>query len=209
MIGWLCTLVWGSVEKDTPSLYFVMCLSSIWFGCIGACREIVKERAIIERERFFGVSPWAVVASKAQVLAVVGIVQSVLLQGAVEWKLALHGPMGLQLVALVLCSWCGIGLGLAVSALAATQERAVGAVPLLLLPQVLFSEIALPREYFSDVVSVVEKLMPVRWGYRMFVELAATEVKWLEVLGALGVMLVYAAVLVGLAGALLVPRREL
>ena len=44
----------GSIERDTPSLYFALCLSAVWFGCIGACREIIKERPIVERERLFG-----------------------------------------------------------------------------------------------------------------------------------------------------------
>ncbi|MFT5683895.1 MAG: hypothetical protein ACI8RZ_004827, partial [Myxococcota bacterium] len=63
-IGWLCTLVWGSVETDTPSLYFVLSLSAVWFGCINACREIVKERAIVERERLLGLSLPAYVVSR-------------------------------------------------------------------------------------------------------------------------------------------------
>ena len=57
LIGWLCAVVWGSIESDTPALYFVLCLSAVWFGCINACREIVKERAILERERLFGSAP--------------------------------------------------------------------------------------------------------------------------------------------------------
>jgi len=45
----------------------------------------------------------------------------------------------------------------AMSALATTQERAVFAVPLLLLPQILFSELAIPPTLYSDVVATVEK----------------------------------------------------
>ena len=81
-----------------------MCLSSVWFGCIGACREIVKERAIIERERFFGISPWAVVLSRAHVLLGLGALQALTLQMAVEWKLALKGPFLVQTFALFLAS---------------------------------------------------------------------------------------------------------
>ena len=53
LIGWFCTLVWSDVQEDTPQLRFILCLSAVWFGCINACREIVKERAIVERERIF------------------------------------------------------------------------------------------------------------------------------------------------------------
>jgi ABC-type multidrug transport system permease subunit len=207
-IGWLCTLVWGSIEKDTPTLYFVLSLSAVWFGCINACREIVKERAILERERFFGLSLWAYVLSKVRVLAGLGLVQVVLLQMAVEWKLQLKGPMLLQMTALFLASLAGTGLGLVVSAIAARQERAVGAVPLLILPQILFSKFAIPEKHFGDVVKVVEKLMPVRWSFRVFEEGAATEPSWWVALGGLFALAVMAAALTALAVLALVPRRE-
>ena len=87
LIGWLCAVVWGSIESDTPALYFVLCLSAVWFGCINACREIVKERAILERERLFGLRPRDYVVSKVWVLAALGAAQVVLLQGTVEWHL--------------------------------------------------------------------------------------------------------------------------
>ena len=209
LIGWLCTVVWRPMGTDTPSLYFVLCLAAVWFGCIGACREIVKERAIIERERLFGVTAGPVVLSKAQALFFLGTAQVVLMQIAVEWRLALHGPYLVQTAILVLAAWCGIGLGLLVSALSARQERAVGAVPLLLLPQILFSEITVPRQYFSDTVAVVERFMPLRWAYRAFNESAALEPSWPKVAGHVAVLALYGALLVGLAALALRRPREM
>ena len=205
LIGWLCTVVWRPMGTDTPSLYFVLCLAAIWFGCIGACREIVKERAIIERERLFGVTAGPVVLSKAGGLFFLGVTQVVLMQIAVEWRLALRGPYLVQTAILILAAWCGIGLGLLVSALSARQERAVGAVPLLLLPQILFSEITVPRQYFSDTVAVVERFMPLAWAYRAFNESAALEPSWTRVAGHVAVLALYGALLV--AGAALALRR--
>lgn len=208
LIGWLCAVVWGSIESDTPGLYFVLCLSALWFGCINACREIVKERAILERERLFGLSTRDYVISKVWVLAALGAVQVVLLQGTVEWHLQLRGPMLLELLALFGASVAGTGLGLLVSALATTQERAVFAVPLLLLPQILFSELAIPSHLYSDVVGTVEKIMPVHWAFRVFEESAALEPRWHMVALSLGVLMAMCAVLVGAAMVSLLPRRE-
>jgi len=208
-IGWLCTVVWGSIETDTPSLYFVMCLSAVWFGCISACREVVKERAILERERFFGLSLPAYIASKLAVLAGIGLVQVVLLQGAVEWELALKGPYLLQTLALWGASMCGVGLGLVVSGLSKAQERAVGAVPLLLLPQILFSEFAIPVDQFGDAMALVEKFMPVRWAFQVFKEGAALEPDWLAVAMNLCVLAVYTLGLAALANLTLIPRRDM
>ncbi len=209
LIGWLCSVVWGSIERDTPGLYFVLCLAAVWFGCINACREIVKERPILERERLFGVRPRDYVLSKVRVLAGVGAVQVVLLQGAVEWNLGLRGPMAVEMLALFGASLTGTGLGLVVSALARTQERAVFAVPLLLLPQILFSELAIPDNLYSDTVAVVEKLMPVHWAYRVFEESAALEPRWLMVALSFAVLVVMAAALIGAAMLALIPKREI
>jgi len=207
-IGWLCAIVWGSIESDTPALYFVLCLSAVWFGCINACREIVKERAILERERLFGLRPAHYVMSKLWVLAALGAAQVVLLQGMVEWHLQLRGPMPLQLLALFGASVAGTGLGLLVSALATTQERAVFAVPLLLLPQILFSELAIPNNLYSDVVAALEKAMPVHWAFRVFEESAALEPRWHMIALSLVVLFAMCTVLVVAATVALFPQRE-
>ncbi|MBW2258363.1 MAG: ABC transporter permease, partial [Deltaproteobacteria bacterium] len=198
LIGWLCAVVWGSIEQDTPGLYFVLCLAAVWFGCINACREIVKERAILERERLFGLRPRDYV---------LGAVQVVLLQGTVEWHLQLRGPMALELLALFGASVAGTGLGLLVSALARTQERAVFAVPLLLLPQILFSELAIPNNLYSDVVAAGEKVMPVHWAFRVFEESAALEPRWHMVALFLVVLFAMATALVVVATVALLPQR--
>lgn len=209
LIGWFCTLVWGSVEKETDMLYFVLCLSSVWFGCINACREIVKERSIFERERIFGISIWAYVLSKLQVLAIIALFQVILLQMAVEWELSMKGPMVVQMMALWCVALSGTGLGLLVSAFAGTQERAVFSIPLLIIPQILFSEMALPAKYFGDAMTVIEKLMPVRWAFQVFQELAHHETQWHWVVLNLGVLLLFTCIFILFAGMSLLIKREL
>ncbi|OIP31033.1 MAG: hypothetical protein AUK47_23380 [Deltaproteobacteria bacterium CG2_30_63_29] len=208
LIGWMCTLVWSSVEHDTPSLHFIMGLSAVWFGCISACREIVKERAIVERERFFGLSLGGYVASKFVVLGAIALVQVLLLQTVIESQLGVTGPFWVQTFALWGAALCGVGLGLWVSALSMRQERAVGAVPLLILPQVLFSSFVIPKSAFSTTVEVVEKFMPTHWSYEVFEQLASIETSGFAILGALGVLVTMTFAL-GLVSYLsLIPRRE-
>lgn len=208
LIGWLCAVVWGSVEDDTPSLWFVLSLSAVWFGCINACREIVKERAILERERMFGLSLPAYVGSKLLVLAGLGLVQVVLLQLAVEWRIALRGPYLLETLALWMGCLAGTALGLVVSAVASRQERAVGTVPLLLLPQILFSEFAIPEDQFADIVAAGQKVMPVHWTYTVFEHAAAVEPDWGQVALGLAALPGTTALLALLTTALLLRRRE-
>jgi len=122
--------------------------------------------------------------------------------------LALRGLFGIQTVALWLAMLCGIGLGLVVSALSKSQERAVGAIPLLILPQILFSEFAIPRAQFSDVVKAIEFLMPVGWCYDVFVELASLETDWLDVLSSMLILMLMIGTLGLAAVAALIPKRE-
>lgn len=207
-IGALCAVVWGSVEEGTPSLWFVLALSSVWFGCINACREVVKERPVLERERMFGLAPSAYIGAKLVVLAAVGLVQVVLLQGAVEWSIALRGHYLLETAAL----WCGClagtALGLLVSAIATRQERAVGVVPLLLLPQILLSEFAVPDRYFTGLLGTARSTMPVYWTFSIFQSAADADPKWLDVLQGFLALPLTIGVLAGLAVVALQFRQE-
>jgi len=207
-IGWLCTFVWADAGRETDSLYFVMALSSVWFGCINACREVVRERAIVERERFFGLSLPAYVGSKFAVLAGIGLVQVVLMQAAIEWAMALKGPFLVQTATMFGCTLAGMGLGLFISALSKSQERAVGAIPLLILPQILFSEVTLPERYHGDTMSLLENFMPAHWGFQAIRELAAADIDWGVVAGGLLALGAQTLVLGALAVVALIPRRD-
>lgn len=208
LIGWFCVIVWSDVEHDTDTLRFILSLASVWFGCITACREIAKERDILERERFFGLSLTAYVVSKVLVLAAVSASQVVLLQMTVEWHIGIRGNMLLQMFALFCASLCGMGLGLLVSAIASTQEQAVFSVPLLIIPQILFSEFAIPKEQFGNIVDAIENFMPVKWAYLVFEQTASTTTEWKWVFWSYVVMLGYTALLVLLCQIALVPRRQ-
>lgn len=198
LIGALCGLAWAKVESDTASLRFVLCLSAVWLGCINACREIVKERAIIERERLFGVGPAAVVLSKLANRAGLALVQVLALQGVVEAVFAVRGPFLAEVLVLWLAALAGTALGLGVSAVSRRQDRAVAAVPLLVIPQILFSEMVLPRDQFGPWVGWLEDLMPVRWAVLGYEALAAPEIVWADLAWSLVALPALTAAVVGL-----------
>jgi len=141
------------------------------------------------------------------VLSALNVVQVVLLLGIVEWKVGLKGSLWLQAAALVLCATAGTGLGLLISALSRRQERAVAAVPLLILPQILFSEFAIPREHFGKLTAAVENLMIVRWCYRVFVEAAKAEPAYMAIALSLIILVLMAVALHALSTAALAASR--
>ena len=84
----------------------------------------------------------------------------------------------------------------------------MGAIPLLILPQILFSEVAIPRSSFGGAVAWVERAMPVSWCYDLFVTAAAASPAWSTVALDLLAQAACAAALAGVALLALLPARE-
>jgi ABC transport system ATP-binding/permease protein len=130
---------------DAKKLVFMLSLTGVWFGVINSAREICKESAVLRRERLAGLRPGAYLLSKLFVLALLVLVQAALLLGVLMLRVTLpaHGlllPIALELyVTVALCGIAGISLGLALSAVAATPDKAMSLIPFVLVPQVLFA----------------------------------------------------------------------
>ena len=76
-------------------------------------------------------------------------------------------------------------------------ERAVAAVPLLILPQILFSEFAIPRSQFGRLTETIEHFMIVKWGYRVFEQAAAAEPDHVKIVLALWALVLMSVLLLG------------
>lgn len=150
-------------------VYFVLSLVAIWFGTSVAAREIIRERPIYRRERMVNLGILPYVGSKLFVLSIIVGLQCLML--FVPLKLfdlvglmPMPGEMyGLpQLWAMLLTAGVGIALGLLVSALVKTSEMATSLVPLILIPQILFSGlVGVP----SGINKAAGLIMPAAWSF--------------------------------------------
>jgi len=119
---------------------FMLALVACWFGCSNAVREIVKETAIYLRERLFSLSIPAYVTSKVLPLAALAAAQCAVLLAIVKGFTNIEGDFGPQWLALFAAALASTLMGLLVSAFAATQDRAMSLLPLVLIPQVALSD---------------------------------------------------------------------
>ena len=124
----------------------VITLGATWLGASNAVREIVKELPIFRRERAVGLSISAYVGSKALVLGALTAVQCALLalialarQGSHDAGSVLSSPLLELVAATVLTGLAAMGLGLLISALASTVDRAMTVLPVLLIFQMLLA----------------------------------------------------------------------
>ncbi|HMO80346.1 MAG TPA: FHA domain-containing protein [Pyrinomonadaceae bacterium] len=165
----LLTLIVVGREHPRDFLYFVIALVAVWFGTSVSAREIIREKRVFVRERMFNLGIFPYLASKLFVLFGIVTLQCLLLFVPLKF-FDVVGIMSMpgeyagipQLWAMILTASVGIALGLLISALVRTSEMATSIVPLVLIPQILFSGIAgVP----TGVGRAVSMTMPSAWSF--------------------------------------------
>jgi ABC-type multidrug transport system ATPase subunit/pSer/pThr/pTyr-binding forkhead associated (FHA) protein len=169
IIAFLTYLVVGDNEpRDFP--YFVMALVAVWFGTSISAREVIRERAVYNRERMVNLGLFPYIGSKLLVLTFIVGLQVFLLFLCLQFfsitgLMKLDGsPVALfyQVIIMLLTAMVGIAIGLFVSAVVKTSEMATSLVPLMLIPQILFSGLVGVPTGASRVIGLV---MPATWSF--------------------------------------------
>ena len=207
IITFCIVMVWRDVAEATNTTLFVMGLSAVWFGAINASRELVKERDIYCRERAIGLEVGSYVTAKFFVLGALGCLQCLVLVVGVDAWVPLLGGLVPHFLVLYAASLAGTGVGLAISSLSSTPDRAVAVVPIVLLPQILFSEVVLPADYVGKVALWLQDCTITQWAYSAQQEILVAEPRWGLVFRSVWVLLAMAAGLVALATACMATRK--
>ena len=139
-------------------------MTSFWFGCNNAAKEIVKERAIYTRERDFNVNVGSYYCSKFLLLVLYSAVQGVVLAAIV--KAWCHSPGNIleQCFLLTSLAAAGVALGLAISAAAPSEEMAITLIPVAVIPQIILAGVIAPLEGLS--LFLAQTLITAYWGNR-------------------------------------------
>ena len=162
------------VTDDTTLGLFFAYLATLWFGCSNAAQEIVREIAIYRRERMVGLGRHQYLLSKFTLLGTLTAVQGVFLylcMWGARWYLyneldfgverGISGSPLWQIGSVVCTAYASVGIGFAISALARSEMQAVMIVPLVLIPQILFSGLVVEtKDMASKVVFRLTSIMP-------------------------------------------------
>ncbi len=153
LLGLLVCLTQYDVDTPLPLLFFAVVVA-IWLGLNNSARDLVRERRHYVRDRLAGLDPGAYLGAKAAVHAAAGAAQLLVLLAVLRLiggrvlqfedaaaRLAESSTLW-QFLVLMAGYLGGVGLGLLASALVRTEEAAVAALPLLIMPQLLLSVVA-------------------------------------------------------------------
>jgi ABC-type multidrug transport system ATPase subunit len=157
---------------DAESLLLVLIIGACFIGAANSVRELVKERSIYARERAAGLSSGTYLFSKIIVLGVISGIQALLLVvlGLIGRQMPAHGSLlkSLPLVeialAIVVLSLASMALGLLVSSIVSTSEKAMPLLVMLAIAQVILSGGVLPLNGKVGL-NQLSWIAPSRWGF--------------------------------------------
>jgi len=152
-------VLWATTDQ-VLALFFTY-IATLWFGCSNAAQEIVKEVGIYRRERLVGIGTHSYLIGKFVSHFGIAAAQGLLLLGCV---LAVfkgsEGNPSLQALAVVGIALAAVAIGFAISSLARSMMQAVLIVPLVLIPQILFSGYTVKAWEMTPAVYAVARTMP-------------------------------------------------
>ncbi|MFM8954006.1 MAG: ATP-binding cassette domain-containing protein [Planctomycetaceae bacterium] len=150
---------------------FLAVVTAFWLGCNNAAPEIARERLLFERERSVAISATAYYASKILVLGGISVAQAAIVFGLMATWCNFPGHDGLAGVIVqggvtLATGFVGTLVGLAISAVARTEEIAIRTVPLVLIPQIVLADVV------ADLHGWLEHLgttgISTYWAFRGF-----------------------------------------
>jgi hypothetical protein len=158
-------------NPDAGTLLLIMVICACLAGMASSVRELVKERSILTRERAAGLSSGAYLVSKLLVLGVISVLQStVLILIGVSWRqMPAHGafltsaPLVELILGIALLAVASMCLGLFVSAIVSTSEKAMPFLVLFTMVQVVLSGYVVPLAD-NPGLKQLAMISPSRWG---------------------------------------------
>ncbi len=170
-------LDWSPAQAS--SLTTLIVVVALWFGISNSAREIVKEASIFRRERMVNLRLGPYLASKFVVLMALCLVQNVIMLAILgvltpyRLQKVLGIPVRLEPIGgswiktsltLMIVSLAGIALGLLLSAFVANPDRAASIVPIVLVPQIIFSGTLIKVADLPVAGKVVAWFVAANWG---------------------------------------------
>jgi ABC-type multidrug transport system ATPase subunit len=157
-------------NKNLVSYFFMAVIVATFIGMSGSAEEIIKDRALLKREKFLRLSYGSYIWSKIIYMAGISLIQTFLFIAIGNYIMGLHGLFTTWWLILFVTSFLASLTGLLLSQCLSSVVAIYISIPILLIPQILlcglvvsFSDLA-PKSTTGNV-PVIGDLIPSRWAY--------------------------------------------
>ncbi|CAN5510406.1 hypothetical protein BH20VER3_BH20VER3_09670 [soil metagenome] len=120
-----------------PTFLFLTLIVAMFLGLTNSADDIIRDRAVLQRERNLNVRLTYYVFAKTSSLGVFALVQCVLFILIGNYILEIRGMFWSYLAIVFMTAMSGVSLGLVISCLVADPKTAANIVPLVLIPQII------------------------------------------------------------------------
>ena len=157
-------------NKNLVSYFFMSVIVATFIGMSGSAEEIIKDRALLKREKFLRLSYGSYIWSKIIFMAGVSLLQTFLFIIIGNTIMGLQGLFGVWWLILFMTALLANLTGLLLSQCLSSVVAIYISIPMLLIPQILLCGLVVS---FSDLtpksttgnVPLIGDLIPSRWSY--------------------------------------------
>ncbi len=160
-----------SENDNIPSFIFMSVVAMIFLGLTISAEEIISDRKVLFREKFLNLSYFSYINSKLVVLSIFSAIQSLLFVIISTHILEIHGMFWYYWIILFSTSFCSNMIGLNLSAALNSVVSIYVMIPLILVPQLMFSGVVISYNKLHkslthpEYVPVIGDVMLSRWPY--------------------------------------------
>ena len=157
-------------NKNFTSYLFMAIIVAIFLGMSGSAEEIIKDRALLKREKFLQLSGASYIWSKIIYMAGVCLIQTLLFILVGNAIIGVHGMFWIWWLILFLSAFLSALIGLLLSQSLNSVVAIYITIPLLLIPQILLCGLVVDFEDLNPNsqtgnVPVIGDIIPSRWSY--------------------------------------------
>jgi ABC-type multidrug transport system ATPase subunit len=158
-------------NENIPQYLFISVIISLFMGLTVSAEEIIKDKHILKRESFLNLSRTSYLLSKVSIMFLISAIQSISLVLIGNWILENDGMTINHWLILFSASCFANMLGLIVSSTFNSVKVIYIVVPLLIIPQLLFSGVIVKFDklhpFFAEQKEVpwIGNVMTSRWAY--------------------------------------------
>ena len=157
-------------NKNLVSYFFMAIIVAIFLGMSGSAEEIIRDKALLKREKFLNLSYAAYIWSKMIFAAAVCAVQTLLFIAVGNALMGIHFSFGMWWGVLFLAAFLSSLIGLLLSQCMSSVVAIYITIPLLLIPQILLCGLVVR---FDDLnpgsetgnVPLIGEVIPSRWAF--------------------------------------------
>ncbi|HOH78827.1 MAG TPA: ATP-binding cassette domain-containing protein [Candidatus Cloacimonadota bacterium] len=158
-------------NQNFPLFCFIQVIIFVFIGLANSVDDVLGEKRVILREKNLNIRVLPMIASKNVVLFAMTLVQSLLFYQISAWVLGIRGSFWPLLLSLQLSGMLGYKMGLLSSSLINDRAAIINILPLILIPQIMFSGAVIRFQDMNSALRIDKKrevpefcqVIPSRW----------------------------------------------